>query len=194
MILEGIVTTRNADGGINLAPMGPRIELDDSGKPCFETFLLRPFRTSLTFANLLRERQGVLHVVDDVRLLARAAILNDDPLPSLRPATHIHGAVLVDCCRFMEFVIDEVDASLDRASFTARVVHAGHVRDFFGLNRAKHAIVEAAILATRRHLIDPTEMEEAFTRLAPLIKKTGGPAEHEAFALLLDYVRGGDDS
>ena len=191
MILEGIVTTRNADGGINLAPMGPRITLDEAGRPDFTTFLLRPFPSSLTYANLARDRQGVLHIVDDVLLLARAAVSNDFPLPPLRPATHVEGAVLVDCCRYFEFVVDEIDDSSDRAAITARTRHTGHVRDFFGLNRGKHAVVEAAILATRRHLIDPTEIEEAFARLAPLIEKTGGPAEEQAFALLVDFVRGG---
>jgi len=35
---------------------------------------LRPFQTSTTFHNLKRQRAGVFHVVDDVLLLARAAI------------------------------------------------------------------------------------------------------------------------
>ena len=188
MILEGIVTTRNADGGINLAPMGPRIALDESGRPDFKTFLLRPFPSSLTYANLARDRQGVLHIVDDVLLLARAAVSNDFPLPPLRPATRIEGAVLVDCCRYFEFVVDEIDESSDRAAVTARTRHMGHVRDFFGLNRAKHAVVEAAILATRRHLIDSAEMKEAFARLAPLVEKTGGSPEKKAFEMLSRLV------
>lgn len=190
MVLEGIVTTRNADGGINLAPMGPRVDLSDEGRPDFGRFLLRPFQTSLTYANLARDRQGVLHVVDDVLLLARAAISSDFSFPPVRPAANVEGMVLVDCCRFFEFVIEEIDTTSDRAAFVARTVHTRHVRDFFGLNRAKHAVVEAAILATRRHLIDPVEMRESFARLQPLIEKTGGPDEERAFAMLANDVRG----
>ena len=65
MILEGLVTTLDADGRLNVAPMGPRV---DAG---FWTFALRPFRPSRTYANLLRHGEGVLHVTDDVTLYSR---------------------------------------------------------------------------------------------------------------------------
>ena len=68
MILEGIVTTQNADGRLNIAPMGPIVEGE------FEKLLLRPFQASTTYQNLKRQSGGVFHVVDDARLLARAAI------------------------------------------------------------------------------------------------------------------------
>ncbi len=48
MILEGIVTTQNADGTTNVSPMGPRM---DGG---FERFVLRPFQTSTTYRNQKR--------------------------------------------------------------------------------------------------------------------------------------------
>ena len=70
-ILEGIVTTRNEDGAVNVAPMGPIIDPDEA--PHITRLHLRPFQTSTTFANLARTRQGVFHVTDDVLLLARAA-------------------------------------------------------------------------------------------------------------------------
>ena len=60
MILEGLVTTTDPDGGMHIAPMGPRVEPDWSG------FLLRPFPTSQTFRNLKARGEGVLHVTDDV--------------------------------------------------------------------------------------------------------------------------------
>ncbi|MBA3314734.1 MAG: DUF447 family protein [Planctomycetota bacterium] len=188
MILEGIVTTRNADGSANIAPMGPKVRLADDGSPQFDRFLLRPFKSSLTFQNIARERCGVLHVTDDVLLITKAAVLASFEPPALRPADKVAGGILVDCCRFYEFVVDEFDDALERSSIEARVVHEGVVRDFFGLNRAKHAVVEAAILATRRHLIPAGDLRADFERLRPLIEKTGGPKEHEAFALLEAFV------
>ena len=68
MILEGLVTTTSPDGAMHLAPMGPRVAADWSG------FLLRPFPTSQTFRNLKAKGEGVLHVTDDVLLLAKAAV------------------------------------------------------------------------------------------------------------------------
>lgn len=190
MILEGIVTTRNPDGGVNVAPMGPRVELTEGGAPKFDRLLLRPFKTSTTFRNLARERCGVFHVTDDVLLLAKAAALDTfDPPPTV-PAAAVKCDALADCCRYYEFVVESLDESEDRSRIEARVVLAGRVRDFFGLNRAKHAVVEAAILTTRRHLIPAETLRADFDRLRPLVEKTGGPAEHEAFALLEGVIAG----
>jgi hypothetical protein len=184
MILEGIVTTRNADGSVNIAPMGPKLRLANDGSPLFDHLLLRPFKSSTTYRNLAQRRCGVLHVTDDVLLLARAAVLDEFEPPAIVPAERVNAHRLVDCCRYYEFEIVSIDESTDRTAMDAQVVHVGRVRDFFGLNRAKHAIVEAAILVTRRHLIPAESLRIDFERLRPLVEKTGGPAEHEAFALL----------
>ena len=190
MILEGIVTTRNPDGGVNVAPMGPKFRLTDAGAPRFDRFEIKPFKTSVTFANLARERCGVFHVTDDVLLLAKAAVLDEFDAPPVVEAARVDCSALADCCRFYEFEVDSIDASGDRSVMEARVVHVGRVRDFFGLNRAKHAVVEAAILATRRHMIPAERLRAEVELLRPLVEKTGGPAEHEAFALLEGVIAG----
>ncbi|OYV85082.1 MAG: hypothetical protein B7Z73_14255 [Planctomycetia bacterium 21-64-5] len=182
MILEGIVTTLNADGTVNIAPMGPQVDLER------RQIVLRPFQTSTTFQNLNRSGQGVFHVTDDVELLARAAIGRVDPLPELMAAEGVEGFRLADTCRWHAFRVRHGDDQSPRATFVADVVATGHVRDFFGFNRAKHAVVEAAILATRTHLLSSEEIAGEFAKLKILIDKTGGPQEHRAFALLGDYV------
>jgi uncharacterized protein len=182
MILEGIVTSRNDDGSINVAPMGPIV--DDS----MSWLRLRPFQTSATFHNLRRHRAGVFHVVDDVLLLARAAIGKLTEAPETRPAVNIDGAVLVDACRWYEFEVATVDDSQERAEVVANVVHVGRIRDFFGFNRAKHAVLEASILATRVHLVSPAEIRAELTRLRSPVTKTAGPREAEAFELVEHYI------
>lgn len=191
MILEGIVTTISAAGVVNIAPMGPFIDDDDAANGTWTRFALRPFRTAQTFANLMAHGEGVLHVIDDVLLLARAALGALDPLPPLRPATQVRGWILENACRFYEFRIagGRDSGSADRASFEAEVVHSGRLRDFFGFNRAKHAVVEAAILATRTAFLPLDEIEADYRRLAKLIDKTGGPQEHAAFDLLYEHVQ-----
>jgi hypothetical protein len=184
MILEAIVTTVSPAGAVNIAPMGPQV--DPAG--VMDRFVLRPFRTAQTYANLKEHREGVLHVTDDVLLLARAAIGPVDPLPPLRAATRVLGQVLADCCRFYEFRVTRLEDQTERTTLQCEVVHAGRLRDFFGFNRAKHAVVEAAILATRLAILPPAEIEVEFRRLAVLVQKTGGPQEHEAFALLQRHV------
>ena len=182
MILEALVTTLDADGAPHLAPMGPRVA------PDFARFTLRPFPTSNTYQNLLRHGAGVLHVTDNALLLAKAAI-GIATVPPVRPAERVRGFVLADCCRFFEFVVKSVDTRSERVNIEAEVVHSGHVREFFGFNRAKHAVVEAAILATRLHILPLAEVAAEFKKLRVIVGKTGGPDEHTAMDLLEARLR-----
>ena len=68
------------------------------------------------------------------------------------------------------------------------VVDHGRLRDFFGFNRAKHAVIEAAILATRIQWLDAAHIRSEFERLAVLVEKTGGRQEHSAFAFLQQFM------
>jgi len=182
MILEGIVTTVSPAGDINIAPMGPRVD------GAMARFLLRPFPTSQTYRNLKAHGEGVLHVTDDVLLLAKAALGVVEPTPALVPATHVRGWVLEGSCRYYEFRVASLDESEERVRIEAEVVHSSRLRDFFGFNRAKHAVVEAAILATRTDFLPLDEIEAEYRKLAAIVAKTGGDAEQEAFQFLRDHV------
>jgi len=181
MILEGIVTTLDRAGTLNIAPMGPKVD------PAMRRFVLRPFQTSTTYRNLKAQGEGVLHVTDDVLLLAQTAV--GRPVdPMTRPAEVVRGRVLVDACRYYEFRVVELDDREPRTTLVVEVVAQGRQRDFFGWNRGKHAVLEAAILATRTSLLPLEEIQAEFRKLAPLVEKTGGADEHTAFTLLNDYV------
>ncbi len=182
MILEGIITSLSRSGELNIAPMGPIV--DES-----MTWLhLRPFQTSQTYRNLAEHPQGVFHVIDDVLLLAQAAIGRLDKTPATFAAEKITGQVLESACRWYEFEIDSLDATHERTEIRGRIVHTGRLRDFFGFNRAKHAVLEAAILATRLHLLPRDEIERQFAALRSPVEKTAGPRELAAFQLLTDFV------
>lgn len=183
MILEGIVTTVGEDGAVNIAPMGPRVDAD------FKRLLLRPFKTAQTYKNLKHLGEGVFHVTDDVLLLAQAAVGQIEEPPMMIPATRVQGFILQDTCRFYEFAVERIHDSDERTEIKARVVASGRQRDFFGFNRAKHAIVEAAILATRLQLLPRDEILKDFDRYRVWVEKTGGQRERQAFAFLEQYVR-----
>ena len=181
MILESIVTTVGPGGELNVAPMGPVV---DAG---LTRFRLRPFQTSTTFRNLQAHPEGVIHVVDDVLLIARGAI-GALAEPPTRPAEVVRGRVLQDACRSFEFRVVSCDARQPRSEIAVEIVHTATHRDFWGFNRAKHAVLEAAILATRLHLLPAEEIQAEFRRLEAPVEKTAGPRELEAFALLQEYV------
>jgi len=181
VILEGLVTTLGPDAALNVAPMGPRSEGD------WSRFVLRPFRTSMTYRNLRSHGEGVLHVTDDVLLLARAAI---GPVPDAetRPAEVVRGRILLTSARYYEFRVIEVDDREERTTIRVETVASARLRDLFGLNRAKHAVVEAAILATRISFLPIAAIRDDLRRLAPLVDKTGGPDERQAFDLLRAFI------
>ena len=183
LILEGLVTTVNADGSANISPMGP--VLDEA----IQHLLFRPYQTSTTYRNLKRHGEGVLHVSDDVELLVEAALGTPDPMPRLIAAGAVRGWILADACRWYAFRVRSIDESQPRTEIQADVVDQGRIRDFFGFNRAKHAVVEAAILATRVAFLPLEDIRNDLARLRVLVEKTGGAAEQRAFSVVENFVR-----
>jgi hypothetical protein len=164
LILETIVTTVALDGTVNCAPMG--VEWRD------EAIVLKPFLVNLT---------------DDVRIFARAAISNPQ-YPTI-PAAVVRGVVLADCCSWREIEVRSIDSTPPRSRIETAVVHHGSRREFIGFNRARHAVLEAAIYVTRLHLLSRAFIESELARLQVIVDKTAGPHELEAMALLADHVR-----
>ncbi len=182
ILLEGIVTTLNADGTCHIAPMGPIV---DGG---FTRLLLRPYSTSTTYQNLKRTGQGVLHVTDDVEMFARAAVGQQTQMPDMIAATAVEGQIIAGACRWYAFHMDSIDDRSERTEIAATVVDQGRMRDFLGFNRAKHAVIEAAILATRLQFMDASAVQSEFERLSVIVEKTGGRQERSAFAFLQSYI------
>jgi hypothetical protein len=181
MILEGIVTTANEDGSTNVAPMGPEVDDVEPGR-----LILKPYKSSRTYGNLRRQGEGVFHVTDDVLLLARATVGMMDAATT--SACVVSVPRLRDCCRYMEFRVTDWDEADERTRITCSAVHEGRVRDFFGFNRAKHAVVEAAILTSRVGILHDDAILQELERLRGPVAKTGGRREHEAMSLLVDEV------
>jgi hypothetical protein len=179
MIVETIVTTVAADGTLNFAPMG--IEWGE------ETIVLKPFLETTTYRNIVASRAAVVNLTDDVRIFARAAI--SSPQYQSSPATVVRGVVLADCCSWRELEVQAIDSTPPRSRIEMAVVHCGTRREFIGFNRARHAVLEAAIYATRLHLLPRSFIDSEMARLQVIVDKTAGPQEIEAMALLTEHIR-----
>ncbi|MEI6240379.1 MAG: DUF447 domain-containing protein [Planctomycetia bacterium] len=184
MILEGLVTTCDGDGRMHLAAMGPEVDEAAVAAGTIDRLVLKPFATSQTAVNLARLGAGVFHAVDDVLLIARVVTGASAPPPACLPASTVQGWVLDGACRAYEFEVVAADRSAERERLEARVVATHEGRPFVGLNRARHAVVEGAILVTRVHLLGAEEVRRRLAELRVLVAKTGGTREHEAFGLL----------
>jgi hypothetical protein len=182
LILEGIVVSLDAAGQPNIAPMGPRVDRQIS------RLVLRPFATAQTFRNLQATRRGVFHVIDDVELLAQAAIGQLESLPTLVSVAGFSCPRLRDCCRWFALEVESLDDAAERATIDCRVIARGEVHPFIGFNRAKHAVVEAAILATRIGILRSDEIRHELKRLAVAVQKTAGRQERRAFELLRAFI------
>jgi hypothetical protein len=178
VIIETIVTSMAADGSINFAPMG--VEWGE------EIIVLKPFLETTTFQNLRQSRAAVVNLTDDVMLFAQGAI-SSPQFPSV-PATVVRGVVLEAACSWREIEVVAIDDTPPRSRIEGRVVHVGVTREFLGFNRARHAVLEAAILATRTHLISVELIREEYTRLQVIVDKTASSREREAMAFLTEYV------
>jgi hypothetical protein len=180
MIIESIVTTIDAGGRVNCAPMG--VEWGD------EVIVLKPFLETATYRNVVATRAAVVNLVDDARVFARAAISN--PEYPTTPAVKVRGVVLADVCSWRELEVRSIDSTPPRSRIEMTIVHRGVAREFVGFNRARHAVLEAAIYATRLHLLSREFIESEMARLQVVVDKTAGPDEQEAMSILAEYVRG----
>ena len=181
MIIETIVTTVDENAAVNVAPMG--VEWDGGDGPP----VLKPFLETTTYRNIVATGAAVVNLIDDVGLFARAAIGNPD-YPVV-PAVAVNGVVLRDVCSWRELSVCSVDNTPPRSRIETSVVHRGVRREFIGFNRARHAVLEAAIYATRVHFLERDVLEAELRRLQIIVEKTAGPVEREAMALLADYIR-----
>ena len=181
MIIETIVTTLDADGAVNIAPMGVEWTGGD------EAPVLKPFLETSTYRNVVATRAVVVNLIDDVRVFARAAISN--PSYPVVPASVVRGVVLEGACSWRELQVTSIDSTPPRSRIETEVVHRGFRREFIGFNRARHAVLETAIYATRVHMLAREFLESELARLQVIVDKTAGPAEQEAMGLLADYIR-----
>ncbi len=183
VILESIVTTLSDQRIVNIAPMGPEVVAGDE-----LSLILRPFEGSTTYRNLVASGRAVVHVTDNALLIARAAIGTVDAAGLGHFLSDGRYWRLDECHRYWAVEAISVTVESPRAVLVCKVVDEAIVRPFFGFNRAKHAVIEAAILATRTHLIPAAEIRADLARLRPLIDKTGAADEHVAFEMLTKTI------
>ncbi len=178
MIIECILTTTDAAGQVNCAPMG--VEWGE------EIIVVKPYQDTATYRNLSARNSAIVNLTDNVLLFAQSAIAN--PVFPTRPAVMVAGVVLQDVCSWREVQVETIDSHEPRARITTRVVYHGFAREFLGFNRARHAVLEAAILATRTRFLPREQILPEFERLQVIVEKTAGAQEREAMQILTDYV------
>ncbi|MBK1836784.1 DUF447 family protein [Azospirillum sp. YIM B02556] len=192
LIRETIITTTGVDGRPHVAPMGVTVDLDGDG----ERLVLAPFRPSRTLDNLLARRCAVVNHTDDVRVFAGCISGRRREWPTV-PADRIDAPRLAHCLSHEEIAVVEMENDPVRPRFHCRTVHAAAHASFRGFNRAQAAVIEAAILVSRLHMLPMDKIACEIDYLTIAIGKTAGPPELEAWDWLMARIaahRAGEDS
>lgn len=192
LIRETIITTTGADGRPHVAPMGVTVEPDADG----ERLVLAPFRPSRTLDNLFARRCAVVNHTDDVRVFAGCICGCQRDWPTV-PAERIDAPRLADCLSHEEITVVEVEDDPVRPRFNCRTVHVATHARFRGFNRAQAAVIEAAILVSRLHMLPMDKIGREVDYLSIAISKTAGPHELEAWEWLMARIaahRAGEDT
>ncbi|MGJ0508429.1 MAG: DUF447 domain-containing protein [Methylocystis sp.] len=179
LIHECVVTTLTPEGRPHIAPLG----LIEEG----DHWIAAPFRPSTTLFNLEHGRKFTASFTDDARVFAGLVTGTRS-----FPLTDIDGwpAPRLSCAlAHAELEIDHVEADELRPRFFCRVRHMESHRPFLGMNRARSAVLEAAILATRLGRLSHEKIENELAYLTIAIEKTAGSAEREAWDMVMEKIR-----
>lgn len=178
LIHECVVTTLTTEGRPHVAPLGL---VEEGGY-----WIAAPFRPSTTLLNLSHNPKLTASFTDDARIFASLVTgkrsfpltdVQDWPTPRLAAAL-AHAALEVE----------RVEEDAVRPRFYCRVRHTESHQPFLGMNRARAAVLEAAILATRLDRLSREKIENDIAYLKIAIDKTAGDAEREAWEMVMQKI------
>jgi hypothetical protein len=178
LIVETIVTTKNAKGEVHIAPLGLIAE--------GANWVLAPFRPSRTLDNLREVPFAVASHTDDVRVFAGSLTGRKDW--ATRSAEKVDGAVLENAVSHWELAVDRVTEDDLRPRFSCRLVHAASHRPWGGFNRAQAAVLECAVLVSRLKMLPVDKIEAELKYLEIAVSKTAGEREQEAWGWLMERI------
>ena len=179
LIRETIVITTDREGRAHIAPLGLIAEGDD--------WIIAPFRPSSTLDNLMAVPFATASHTDDVRVFAGCLTGRHD-WPTVA-AEEVPVPRLVGALSHAELAVVETKDDAQRPHLRCRVVRLVTHTPFMGFNRAQAAVLEAAILVSRLHMLPRDKIEWEMAYLYTAVEKTAGPREREAWDWLADKVR-----
>lgn len=178
MIRETIVATVDTAGTPHLAPLG--LIQEDGG------WIIAPFHPSKTLDNLRAVPYATANHTDDARIFAGCLTGRKDW--PLIPANFFPVPRLAAALAHAELEVLRIEEHEQRPRFHCRVQSLVQHRAFEGMNRAKAAVVELAILVSRLSMLPREKVDAEIAYLKIAIDKTAGPEEQEAFGWLMEKI------
>ena len=179
-VRETLVTTKNADESIKVSPLG--VYVDD------KILKLKPFKPSKSLENILRNESGVINYVDDVRIFA-SCITNKEIQINFKKVSKIDCSRIEKAISHTEFIVKDIKDDSQRPTIICKPINEETHKMFYGFNRAKSAIIELCILASRLGIIEDSKIKKEISYLKIAIEKTAGENELEAWNWLIEYIK-----
>lgn len=178
LIHECVVTSLSSQGRPHVAPLGL---IEENG-----FWIAAPFKPSSTLFNLRLNTKCTASFVDDARIFAGLV-------------TGKHGYPLTDCdgwpaprlsaaLAHAELYVSHIEEDEQRPRFFCKVKKVESHRPFLGMNRARAAVLEACILATRLGMLAREKIDSEIAYLKIAIDKTAGAAEREAWDMVMEKI------
>jgi uncharacterized protein len=179
LIRETIVITASREGQAHIAPIGLIADQDD--------WIIAPFRPSTTLDNLIAVPFATASNTDDVRVFA-GCLTGRYNWPTVA-AEKVPVPRLAVALSHIELAVIDVQDDPERPRLRCRVVRSTSHAPFQGFNRAQSAVLEAAILVSRLHMLPRDRIERELAYLHSAVEKTAGPREIEAWRWLTERVK-----
>lgn len=178
MIYETVITTINSAGDVHIAPMGVSMDND--------LYVIAAFKPSQTLENLKNTRQATINMIDDVSIIA--GCLTGRRSWPLEKANKVSGCFLQAALAHVEVEVASIEQDELRPRFYCREIYSANHAPFKGYNRAQAAVLEAAILVSRLHMLPAEKIKSEISYLQIAVDKTAGEKERMAWQWLMESI------
>ncbi len=178
-IYEIVLTTGNPShpNQAHHAPFGIRMAQDQ--------VIIAPYRPSRSLDNLLAHRQAVINFTNDSRVFA-GCLTGRREFP-VCPVEQGAGVRLRDSLAHAVIRVEQIVDDDQRPRFHCAITHRHSHAAFPGFNRAQAAVIEAAILMSRLHILPVEKVERELAYWAIAVEKTAGPDERQSWGWLMEH-------
>ena len=178
MIIETIISTMSKEKKPQTSPFGI--------KKKNKLVLISPYLPSTTHTNMLENKFASISYTDNASIFVECIIKNQNFL--MKKCTSIEAYYVKDSLRHDEVKVVNYIKDDERPTFECEIIHSENHGSFLGINRARNALIEACILATRINLLPKKKILSELEYLENAILKTSGKIEQMSWNKLKKFI------
>ena len=179
MILETIISTISEKKILNISPFGiKKIE---------EYLLISPYLPSTTHNNLLSNKCASISYTDNANIFVECILKKTEKL-KITKCSFIDSFFLSDSLKHEEVKVVKYLKDEVRPTFKCKIIHSEKHGSFISINRARNAIIEACILATRTKFLPKKKILNELDYLENALYKTSGKEEEISWRNLRIFI------